>query len=151
MRTWVQRVVAPDMPPWLLALLAPALILGIVAMHSLLAQAPTAEHAGMSAVTTVATTTPDHDPSHVMLSAGNMNGTPDEGGHGHEGGMPDCGGLMAMCLALLVAVGAYVAFRRNVLHRVLWHRPPPILVSSGAVRAAFEQLTPLQRTAVIRC
>ncbi len=151
MRLTVQRLVPPAGPRWLLAGLAPALILGIIAMHSLLAQAPTSEHTGMAAVSPATSTSSEHGATHPESSMTAAAIAPDDGGHGQEGPMPDCGGLMVMCMAMLVAAAAYVALRRGALHRVLWKRPLPIKVRFGTVRAAFEQLTPLQRTAVIRC
>lgn len=142
----VVRHATPARPTWLLAVLAPALILGIVAMHSMLAQSPQP----MPMVMAPSASSAPHG-AEVSASSAQTTADPTDGGHGHEGSMPDCGGLMAMCLALIVSIIAFVAARRGAVLRVLWQRPLPTYMHLGAARAAFEQLTPLQRTAVIRC
>lgn len=41
------------------------------------------------------------------------------------GAMADCGGLMALCLAMIVGISACIALRKRVLDRILWQIPPP--------------------------
>lgn len=121
-------------------------------MHSMLAQSPQPMPIAMASSSNASAPIDgsEHPTSHTATAAQAI-ADPIDGGHGHEGSMPDCGGLMAMCLALLMSIIAFVAARRTAVFRVLWVRPLPTHVHLGAARAAFEQLTPLQRTAVIRC
>lgn len=131
---------------WLLLLLAPALIVGIVLMHSLMSA--TAVN-GMPAMDESMTSTTMADPV-AAHSALLPTGADDPMGHG-AGGMPDCGGLMIMCLALLVSSVALAAWRRGLAVRVLWQQARPTSVHLGRMRGSFEALTPRQRTTVIRC
>lgn len=72
--------------------------------------------------------------------------------HGDEPSMvEDCGGLLAACVALLLTVAGLLRWRRGRSWRVLWLRPHPTHIPSGLARAPFDQLTPLQRTTVLRC
>ncbi|WP_311210056.1 MULTISPECIES: hypothetical protein [unclassified Aeromicrobium] len=132
---------------WLLLVLAPALIVGIVLMHSLMS-APAI--GGMSAMDDSMTSMAMTHPAAATHAAVSPTGADAPMGHG-TGGMPDCGGLMIMCLALLVSALALAAWRRGPSTRVLWQQARPTLVHLGSMRGTFEALTPRQRTTVIRC
>lgn len=137
-------------PRWLMALLAPALVLGIVLMHSLLLEPASGGEHDVHAQTTSATTPAHHADSTQAAAVASQDGG-DPMGHGTEGGMSDCSGLMAMCLALLVSFVALIGWPRGVFRWVLWQRPPPTSVRLGTLRDAFEAMTARQRTTVIRC
>jgi hypothetical protein len=150
------RLKASIGPSWVMALLAPALIVGIVFMHSLLLE-PSSASAHQSHARTASTVTqaarahPSDaaDQAHASDSAG--RGATDPMGQGNEGGMSDCSGLMAICLALLVSFAALIGRPRGASRWVLWLRPPPSLIRLGTLRVAFADMTPRQRTTVIRC
>ncbi|WP_156364628.1 MULTISPECIES: hypothetical protein [unclassified Aeromicrobium] len=146
----VARVRASVGPRWLMALLAPALILGIVLMHSLLLEpASGGGHDAHAQMASSATPAHHSDVAQVAMVAAPDGGDPM--GQGTEGGMADCSGLMAMCLALLVSFVALIGWPRGVFRWVLWQRPPPTSVRLGTLRSAFEAMTARQRTTVIRC
>ncbi|KAA1376406.1 hypothetical protein [Aeromicrobium fastidiosum] len=140
-------------PRWLMALLAPALILGIVLMHSLLLEpASVGGHDAHAQMALGAAPAHHSDVAQVAVVA--VVAAPDGGdpmGQGTEGGMADCSGLMAMCLALLVSFVALIGWPRGVFRWVLWQRPPPTAVRLGTLRDAFEAMTARQRTTVLRC
>jgi hypothetical protein len=148
-----ERLNASFSPRWLMALLAPALVLGIVLMHSLLLEPASGGEHDVHDVhdQMVSVTTPAHhaDSTQAVAAASQDGGDPM--GHGTEGGMSDCSGLMAMCLALLVSFVALIGWPRGVFRWVLWQRPPPTTVRLGTLRDAFEAMTARQRTTVIRC
>ena len=146
MSRWLMRLRAISGSRWALIALAPALILGIVAMHSLLAQS---SHAASDEMQAMVASSAHHAQGEAVMAQ--AVASPDQGERGHENPVPDCGDLVAMCLALLITAAVCAVSRRSPLLRVLWQRPPPTLLRLGDVRAAFERLTPLQRTAVIRC
>lgn len=138
-------------PRWLMALLAPALVLGIVLMHNLLLEPVSGGEHEAHAQMAASTTMPAHhaDSAQATVAASSDGGDPM--GEGAEGGMADCSGLMAMCLALLVSFVALIGWPRGVFRWVLWQRPPPTSVRLGTLRDAFEAMTARQRTTVIRC
>jgi hypothetical protein len=133
-----------------MVLLAPALIVGIVLMHSVLVE-PGAGTRHESHLDTMTAAAMDHAAHAIEATASAVAGQDDPTGHGTEGGMPDCSGLMAMCLALLVSFMVFVGRPRSVSRRVLWQRPPPTFVRMGVVREAHLVMTARQRTTVIRC
>lgn len=150
MTTMRARVPAAIGSTWLMVLLAPALVVGIVAMHSVLAQPPgESDMALMAPAAALHVDMPGHVPAgEVSSTVGHSPG----GEHGTErGGMSDCSGLMTMCMALLVSVAALLLGRDVGSRWVLWQLPPPGVLRLGHVRDAFQALTPRQRTAVIRC
>lgn len=131
---------------WLLAL---ALIVGIVLMHSLMS-APAASGAHDMSDSMASSAKPHPVTGINAISMAPIEAADDPMGHG-GGSMPDCGGLMIMCLALLVSSAALAVWRRGISVRMLGHRPRLTLAPLGAVREAIEVMTPRQRTAVIRC
>lgn len=132
-------------PRWLLGLLAPVVVVGIVAMHSLLVQAPSEGHHAASMLSATATQS-----THGTDAPGQV-GHMDDGPLDPSSDMTDCGSLMAICLALLVSFAGLALLPRGTCGRVLWQRPLAQYVQLGDVRRAFEALTPRQRTTVIRC
>lgn len=136
-------------PRWLLMVMAPALVIGIIAMHSLLVQSSPEAHTMPGRDAAAATSQSGHAP--VAANAVTVPERGDDGGHGTEGGMSDCSGLMAICLALLVSFAGLAFWARGRLDLVLWQRPRATLIRLGTIRAAFETLTTLQRTTVLRC
>lgn len=141
------RRTAPSGPVGPMALLAAALILGVVFMHSLLLEPVSNSEHDASMNMSSAAVHGDHMQSAMAAS----DQGDDPMGHGDEGGMSDCSGLLAVCLALLVSFVALIGWRRGASRWVLWQRPPPTSVRLGALRDAFEDMTTRQRTTVIRC
>lgn len=133
----------------LLAALASALILGVVAMHSLLVTSP---EAGPPAAASASTVVAQVDGAAEAGQAHHEQGAVQ---HGEDGGLSamaqDCGPLLAACLALLLSVAGLLQSRRGRSWRVLWQRVRAAHVDIGLARARLELLTPLQRTAVLRC
>ncbi len=146
MTTSAVRLRSPVGTKWLMALLAPALIVCVVLMHSLLLAPDAGSHTGM-----VAAAPMDHAGQTADAATAGVAGHDDPSGHGTEGGMSDCSGLMAMCLALLVSLVALIGWPRAMSRWIVWRRPPPTLVRLGVVREAFQDMTARQRTTVIRC
>ncbi len=131
-------------PASLMVVVAAALALGIVGMHSALA-VPAGSPQGTSP-SAMATETPIHaDAAHAPDSDGS-----DGGHHGALNGS-HCGGLMAVCFMLLVGLGAFLMVRRGRLHRILWRLPAPHLLTLGFASSSFEPLSPLRRTCILRC
>lgn len=136
---------------WLLVGLSALLVVGVVAMHSLVlrpaASMPSAgaDHSHAAAMGGSTMT--------VAMDVGHTGGDADLGGHGEHGGglLEGCEGLVAICLALLVGFATLLLLRERVLRRVLWQLPPPTAICLGLVRVAHQSLSPLQRTTVLRC
>lgn len=132
----------------LLAALASALILGVVAMHSLLVTSPEAGPPAAAASTAVAQLDGAAEGGQAHHEQGAVQ-------HGEDGGLSamaqDCGPLLAACLALLLSVAGLLQSRRGRSWRVLWQRVRATRMQIGLARARLELLTPLQRTAVLRC
>ena len=127
-------------------------------MHSLLTGVPESHggHAGSTSDTAASTSITSHEEHPAATTATvAMDSThaPAGGGGEHEpkDTMGDCGGLVAMCLALLVSFAGLLMARAKATDRVLWQLPPAALVRIGTVRRALETLSPLQRTAILRC
>lgn len=132
-----------------MALLALALIVGIVLMHNLV-NAPAASGAHDMSDSMASSARPHPVRGIEAISTALIEAADDPMGLG-GGSMPDCGSLMVMCLALLVYPAALAGWRRRIFLRRLWHQPRLTLALLGAVRDAIEALTPRQRTTVIRC
>ncbi|WP_375000174.1 hypothetical protein [Aeromicrobium sp. CTD01-1L150] len=135
----------PVRPGWLLAALALALIVGVIAMHSLFAQAP--QSSDVSNTAAVA--------EHQLAADGLMHhgeGAAQPGASPeHSSMLQDCGGLLAACMALLLSLAGLVRWRRGRSWRVLWLQPRGTTMRLGYPRRSLELLTPRQRTTVLRC
>lgn len=127
----------------LLVVVAAALVLGIIGMHSLMAHDTGTSHEMHEMSVMAVSSSMDHDEG---IHTGH-----DGGAAPHEGGMSDCGGLLSMCLAIAISLAGLVLWPRRNDVRALWRDRPALLLHLGEVRHAFEALSPLQRTAVIRC
>ena len=70
----------------------------------------------------------------------------------HEGGMStaECCGLVMLCMALIVAITAFVLSRRPSGGGVMWQLQRSLSVTLGRAAAPMYRMTPLQRTAVLR-
>lgn len=126
---------------WALWLVASTMLVGFVAMHT-----PVSETASASEHHFAAQLTPDTN------SAGSGLSGPSPDGHHGEPTMPlDCGPMMLMCLALLIAFAVLKLVSSYEIGRVLWQRPSMIQAAQIGARQAFQALRPLQRTTVLRC
>ncbi len=129
---------------------APLVVLGLIAMHSLMTLD---EGHASSHSTPVAQAAAPVDGDHGVGSAGHAPTT--SAGDDHGGAPEDdrgCGPLMAMCIAMLVTVAiGVVLVRARELRRVIEQIPVPTMITLGWERPAWQSLTPLQRTTVLRC
>ncbi len=73
-------------------------------------------------------------------------------GHGSGMSMSECCGLLMLCIAIVMGIGALAMARmpRTGRARVLWQRPAPHTVTLGRALAPLFSSSPLQRTAVLR-
>lgn len=137
------------MPHWGRVCLNSFLILGIFAMHNVLA----GDGGAMAAI---------HETTSMAATAGGMQSTAGPtpaptahpqlmaAGDGSGMSMSDCGGLMMLCVAMSIGIGAFIVLRKAALDRILWQLPPPHMYALGSVLAPLQNLSPLQRTAVLR-
>ena len=134
---------------------APLVVLGLVAMHSLMTL--DGGHATSHATSVAQAAAPATDDDHEGAGAGHGSAghvmTADAGGdHGAPAHDLGCGPLMAMCIAMLVAVAiAVFLIRARGLQRIIEQIPMPTTITLGWERPAWQSLTPLQRTTVLRC
>ncbi|MEJ7634730.1 hypothetical protein [Aeromicrobium sp.] len=143
-------VPAEALPRGLRAVLNWLIILGVFAMHNVLvgADGQTQSHhdsMSMSQIGDAAEETA-HMSAVVVASVVHAAELPDTGG-----AMSDCGGLMALCLAMVVTVSALLVVRQVSRDRVLWQLPPPTAVRAFAPIPPFNCRSPLQRSSVLRC
>lgn len=125
-------------------------ILGIFAMHNVLVgggDQMIAHHA-----------TPLAAAESSMVTAPSALGTADEmqavergDGHGMSGESSDCCGILMLCVAMIMGVGALLLIRRKVAERVLWQLPPPSRLIDLVRVPPFQGLTPFQRSSILRC
>lgn len=142
-------------PRWVQVCLSSLLIAGIFAMHNF----PAYDHDGhgtqemtesvvhaASSVTVAAVATAGSVSHHaesairVVVAAGGDMGL----------SMSDCGGLMMLCMAMMLGISAYILIRKRMFDRLLWQLPPPQFTVFGRVTPPFQRLTPLQRSSVLR-
>ncbi len=123
---------------WLLATLAGALMLGVLAMHSMPAES---------------LTPPSPPGSSVQYDVTDSGASSAHQKHDSEGSsvLQDCGALLAACLVLMIPLAGLIRWRRSPSRRVLWVRARPHSIDLGVVRTSLESLAPLQRTTVLRC
>lgn len=67
------------------------------------------------------------------------------------GAMADCGDLMALCLAMIVGISAYIAVRKRLSDRILWQLPPPTAARPFRTVPPFNCRSPLERSSILRC
>lgn len=123
------------------------LVVGVLAMHHLFLGTGegVGSHHGRSSVSSEVA----HAEPAATLSVGStMSGAPDGG---DTDPLSDCGGLMALCFAMILGISAYIVLRKRLVDRVLWQLPPPTEHVRVVVIAPFERRSPLQRSSVLRC
>ena len=133
---------------WLRLCLHSLLILGIFGMHHVLADQgdnPAAHHAGMEM-----SVAPSAQPAHDATLGVTWVAATDLGGDG-AGTMSDCGGLMILCIAMVMGLSLFLFIRRRVRERVLWRLPRPSMVVRMPSFPPFHLLSPLERSAGLRC
>lgn len=132
---------------WLRLGLIVLLLVGVFAMHNLLVDSDNGlqQHHEMSTSTLASL---EHHASDGASAAAAMlvRSAGDQGG-----AMSDCGGLMALCLAMIVGVSAYVALRRRLSERILWQLPPPTSARPFRAVPPFNCRSPLERSSILRC
>lgn len=145
----IARTTALRRPPhWLRVCLSAFLALGVAGMLNMFMPAPDA--------TALEST---HSTAISYGSLAEPIATTGSSGHHlapvaptHDSGlsMSDCCGLVMLCMAMIVGIGAFVHARRTSGWRVMWQLPRPHTFSLGSAVAPFYSSTPLQRTAVLR-
>lgn len=138
-------------PHWTRVCVHSVLIVGIFAMHNLLAgdgDQLTPHHATpMSATQSDAAMGPAAvDADHDQLQLAEHGD-----GHGPLGPLSDCCGLLVLCLSMIVGAGALLFIRSKSVERVLWQLPPPSHLREVLRASPFQRLTPLQRSSILRC
>lgn len=132
-----------QVPHWRRACVHAAVVVGIFAMHQLLAgqaHGPSAPHGGMDMTSTAAPAQHASTQPAVEPLSGDS-----------EGVLSDCGALVALCFAVIVGIGAVIVFRRWMSERVLWHLPPPIRILAALSVPPFHGLSPRHRNFLLRC
>lgn len=134
---------------------APLVVLGLVAMHSLMTldEGHATSHNTSVALAAAPVTGDDHEEAGSShQGAGHAKAADADGDHGAPAHDLGCGPLMAMCIAMLVAVAiAVFLIRARGLQRIIEQIPVPTMITLGWERPAWQSLTPLQRTTVLRC
>ena len=64
--------------------------------------------------------------------------------------MSDCGGIVLLCLVMIVGTSAYVLLRGRAAHRVTWHLAPTAAMTLGGTCPPFEVMNPRERSSVLR-
>lgn len=121
------------------------LIVGVLAMHHLILESATATpaHHEMTLVSNVSDVVDTETAATIAKVAHPANLTPSP--------LSDCGGLMMLCLAMILGVSAYIVLRKRLSDRVLWQLPPPLRLEPFTAVAQFNTQSPLQRSSVLRC
>ena len=132
---------------WLRVGLIAPLIVGVFAMHNLLMDSDTGLQPHHKMLTSAGASL-EHHASEGASAAATMLGEP----AGEVGGaMSDCGGLMALCLAMIVGASAYIAIRKRLSERILWQLPPPTAARPFRAVPPFNCRSPLERSSILRC
>lgn len=131
-----------------LALLASALTLGVVAMHSMLV---TPHDDGASSAFAAAAQAQADSADRFETAHGDAGADHHPEGGGLTSMAADCGPLLATCIALLLSIAGFLTVRRGRSRRVLWQRDRALRIQTGTSQPPRDLLTPLQRTAVLRC
>jgi hypothetical protein len=128
------------------------LVLGIFAtLNTIVADPAPADHGSVVAMVDSGGSmdTPPADTAFGSTQIDQSTGTP---GHGNGMSMSECCGLLMLCIAIAMGIGALTLARmpRTGRARVLWQRPAPHTVTLGRALAPLFSSSPLQRTAVLR-
>lgn len=135
------------LPTWQRVVVNSVLILGIVAMHNALAgdSNSSGEHHGTSM-------TPSMAVAAQHITVGDPKFAPlNDPGIPPTSPMPDCGGAMALCLAMILGISAAIMIRKRLSERVLWRLSPAAAFALVAPRWPFGSLSPLQHSSILRC
>lgn len=137
-------------PHWLRACVHSLLILGIFAMHNVLAadgdlltaHHGTSQSTNQSAIAMIPSAlNADHHVTPVGLGEGQSP----------LGDLSDCCGVLMLCFSMILGVGALLFIRGKVAERVLWQLPPPSRLTDALRALPFQNLTPFQRSSILRC
>ncbi|AXT84225.1 hypothetical protein C6I20_02800 [Aeromicrobium sp. A1-2] len=137
------------MPHWTRVCIHSLVILGIFAMHDVLANQGddlAAHHAPLATAQSDTRSTPIAPGTAHQIQAV---------GHGSEqtlsGQSSDCCGMLMLCISMIMGVGALLFIRRKVADRVLWQLPPPSRLQDLVRVSPFLGLTQFQRCSILRC
>ena len=122
------------------------LAFGIFAMHELLTGATNGDASHHLAVATTAVHNVGNASAVVIQMGGDM--APDPAGNDFA----ECCGMLMLCVAMMVGLGALLVLRARGNDRVLWQLPPPattIVMSLTLLQTCSK--TSLQRSSVLRC
>lgn len=123
------------------------LIVGVLAMHNLLMGSDEGLKPHHQMLTTSLATAEHHASEGASTTATMLVRPASELG----GALAGCGGLMALCMAMIVGVSAYIAFRGRLSDRILWQLPPPTAARSSRAVPPFNCRSPLERSSILRC
>ena len=144
---FAERVKLEQMPLWSRLSLIALLFLSILSMHG----ATSGEQGGLTDHHSSITIAQSAVSSVVAAgdSVTHLVGAPQPSG---ESGlsMSDCGGVSAVCLAMIVGASAYIVLRGRVVDRVLWQLPINSDMPFGRPGGPFEALSPRERSSVLR-
>lgn len=136
------------MPHWLRICVHSAVIIGIFAMHQMMVghvDESTSHHVTATVATAPASVAGSlEDSQHAVPVVVHSDGD-------SQAAMSDCCGLVMLCLAMIAGVSAFVFVRRRSAERVLWQLPPPTNLGISLRLPPFHNLSPLQRTSILRC
>lgn len=145
------RVTLHQMPPLVRLWLTTMLMLGILVMHGVVTSADdgaVAHHESMPTVQGSAAVM-----GHAAESVSRVAGVAQVGELGGVLGtsLAHCGGLGALCLAMIIGLSAFVVLRRRTLDRVPWQLPPPMGTRRIPATAPFPSMSPRERSSILRC
>jgi hypothetical protein len=142
-----QSLEARSVAVWLRVGLIALLIVGVFAMHNLLMDSDTGLQPHHEMSTSALASLEYHASEGASKAATMLVGPSGE----LAGAMSDCGGLMALCLAMIVGVSAYVVLRKRLSERILWQLPPPATARPFRAVPPFNCRSPLERSSILRC
>lgn len=132
-------------PLWLRFVFSLCLIVGLFAMHNVVAgdTRPTIEQTPVSAAVQQAGTPVTDHQLNLSQVVSNIHGLATE--------TAGCGGLLMICIAMIIGIGALILLRAKRRDLVLWQLPPPARILLPRFEAPFNKLSPLERSSVLRC
>ena len=125
-----------QMPPWARVWLSSLLLLGVLSMHTAIADDDGGlipHHGSTSGEQSISV------PALVPLQDGESSLS-----------AADCGSLAMVCLAMVAAASAYIVLRGRAADRVLWRLPRTAGTPYARSRRPFEGLSPRERSSVLR-